>query len=250
MTKLLILCVDGLDPDFASENGFSMEYESKLSVPLELYKPQSDEPWTPFVWASIFAGRIEIDLSLYKTVMPLRLKIRRFLISHGIRWSRKGFKIYSADKPVHKLIYMPRTAENLVVDGRKSFLYHVPCVSYDYFYGNYPGYAESEWEQFNVFASFSRYLEKDIVALYTRIIDHKGHRYFDKKGDTAQVLREYYKQVFELVAILGKGGTVMVVSDHGTIGVHTKHAYLGCTEPIFATSILEVREDMERILGA
>ena len=41
----------------------------------------------------------------------------------------------------------------------------------------------------------------------------------------------------------------MIVSDHGIVdGEHTDHAYLGCTEPVKASSILEVRHDIELIL--
>ena len=36
---------------------------------------------------------------------------------------------------------------------------------------------------------------------------------------------------------------------HGCLdGAHTHHAYLGCTEPIVAKNVLEVRTDIERIL--
>ena len=245
MTRLVILCVDGLDPDFASENNFSMEYESRMSIPVELYS-EMGSPWTPRVWPSIFSGELELYPFLKKTNW-LRLKIRKFLVSHGITWRRDGLKI-TRKRHGYRLIHMPRIAENLVIDNYRSFLYHVPAVGSDYFYGTYPAYVELEWEQFNVLASFSRYLDHDICAVYTRIIDHKGHRYIEGNKVSEKILFEYYKQVFELVDMIKGRGTIMLISDHGTLGKHTDYAYLGCTEPVHATSVLEVRRDIERIL--
>lgn len=250
MTRLVILCVDGLDPDFASDNNFGMEYESRLSIPVELYGV-TGQPWTPRVWPSIFSGELELYPLLGKKKSRLRLKIRKFLISHGIRWSRDGLKITREREGTRKyrLIHMPRIAEDLVIDNYRSFLYHVPAVSNDFFYGNYPKYDDLEWEQFNMLALFSKYLDKDIAAIYTRIVDAKGHMYIEGNETSEKVLLEYYRQVFELVDTLKEWGAVMLISDHGTIGDHTEHAYLGCTEPVHAISVLEVRRDIEGILG-
>ncbi len=250
--KLLILCVDGLDPGFAKEHGFSMEYQSTLSIPKELYK--DGKPWTPFVWPSIFAGKIEVDQALHQLVLAkktnwLRLLIRQFLISRGISWTRVGTKTVWKGESPGRLIHMPRVAKDLVVDDYTSFLYHVPCVSNDYFYGRYLKYAELEWEQFNTLASFSRYIDKDIVALYTSLLDKRGHSYIEGNRSSEEVLLGLYKSVFNLVDLLGGVGNIMLVSDHGTIGNHTPVAYLGCTSPIRAQSVLEVRNDIERILG-
>lgn len=251
MTKLVMLCVDGLDPDLASDNNFSMEYESRLSIPVELYGV-SGQPWTPRVWPSIFSGELELYPFLTKETNWLRLKARRFLISHGIWWYRNGLKITrkrEGKRVGTRLIHMPRIAENLVIDNYRSFLYHVPAVSNDFFFGNYPKYDDLEWEQFNVLALFSRYLDHDICALYTRMLDVKGHMYIEENEMTEKVLLEYYRQVFELVDIIKGRDVVMLISDHGTIGDHTEYAYLGCTEPVHATSVLEVRRDIEGILG-
>ena len=45
---------------------------------------------------------------------------------------------------------------------------------------------------------------------------------------------------------------IMLGADHGVAadGQHTDHAYLGCTRPVFADTVLNVRKDMERILEA
>jgi len=250
MTRLVILCVDGLDPDLASKNNFSMRYESRLSIPVELYGV-TGQPWTPRVWPSIFSGELELYPLLGKKKSWLRLKISEFLISHGIRWRRNGLKITRWRDGVckYRLIHMPRIAEDLVIDNYRSFLYHVPAVSNDFFYGNYPKYDDLEWEQFNMLALFSKYLDKDIAAIYTRIVDAKGHMYIEGNETSEKVLLEYYRQVFELVDTLKEWGAVMLISDHGTIGDHTEHAYLGCTESVHAISVLEVRRDIEGILG-
>lgn len=58
-----------------------------------------------------------------------------------------------------------------------------------------------------------------------------------------------YHEVFDLAKRLSKKHKVMVISDHGTVdGEHTLFSYLGCTEPIYATSVLEVKQDIERIM--
>jgi hypothetical protein len=44
----------------------------------------------------------------------------------------------------------------------------------------------------------------------------------------------------------------MIISDHGVTpdGIHTDPAYLGCTHPVSANSVLGVRKDIKNILNA
>jgi len=57
MVKLVILCVNGLDPSYARDLGFpKMPYESKLEIPKELY--HNNIPHTQLVWPSMLSGRI------------------------------------------------------------------------------------------------------------------------------------------------------------------------------------------------
>ena len=60
-----------------------------------------------------------------------------------------------------------------------------------------------------------------------------------------ELIREY-RGVFSLAQMLS--GNVMLLSDHGCLGTHTDHAYLGCTQPVYADSVIDVREDIEQIL--
>jgi hypothetical protein len=56
--RLVILCVDGLDYDYAKKLELSLPYESKLKIPKELY--HKGQPYTMHIWPSIFKGKIVI----------------------------------------------------------------------------------------------------------------------------------------------------------------------------------------------
>ena len=91
--KLLVLCVDGLDPEYARELGFpKMPYESKLEIPKELFINRV--PHTQLVWPSMLSRRIVENAREYVCksygiwFREIRLPIRRFLHEHGIGWVR------------------------------------------------------------------------------------------------------------------------------------------------------------------
>ena len=255
MSKLLILCVDGLDPRLASENGFCLPYEKQLAIPKELY--WKGAPWTPRVWPSIFAGRIEIFPEIFEinTVRKrIRKGIRKLLLDHGIRWYRSGLKIHFDEKKarserVYHFIRMKPIVEETVLDNYNSFTYHLPAVSHDYIYGGDNLYNLQEWRQFNLLAMYLISLNFDIAAVYCRIIDFRGHSYIEGNEDSLKKLLHLYREVFYLAETVAKYGDVMLLSDHGTLGGHTNMAYLGCTRPVKAESVLDVREDIERILN-
>lgn len=246
MSRLVILCVDGLDPDFASENGFSLPYERRLTIPKELYC--NGLPWTPRVWPSIFAGRIEVYPDIFG--YSYRKRISKWLVAHGIRWYRSGLKIrFTEPKDITpNFIRMKPIVKETVLDSYNSFTYHIPAVSYDYFYGGDDLYNLQEWKQFNLLAICLASLNFDIVAVYCRIIDHAGHNFIEGNDESLKKLLHLYREVFYLAETVAKFGEVILVSDHGTISDHTEMAYLGCTRPIKAESILDVREEIERIL--
>jgi len=141
----------------------------------------------------------------------------------------------------------PIVKEN-VLDNYNSFTYHIPAVSYDYFYGSDDLYDLQEWKQFNLLSMYLASLNFDISAIYCRIIDHAGHNFIEGNEKSLNKLLHLYREVFYLAETVAKFGDVILVSDHGTIGDHTENAYLGCTRPVKAESILDVREEIERIL--
>lgn len=253
MSKLLILCVDGLDPSLASENGFCLPYEKQLAIPKELY--WKGVPWTPRVWPSIFAGRIEVFPEIFEinTVRKgIRKEIRKLLLDHGIRWYRSGLKIHFDETKAplsYRFIRMKPIVEETVLDNYNSFTYHLPAVSHDYIYGGDNLYNLQEWKLFKLLAMYLTSQNFDIAAVYCRIIDFRGHRYIEGNEDSLKKLLHLYREVFHLAETVAKYGDVMLISDHGTLGGHTNMAYLGCTRPVKAESVLDVREDIESILN-
>ena len=94
--NLLVLCVDGLDPDYARELDFpKMPYESKLKIPKELY--HNEIPHTQLIWPSMLSGKIVIT-NLESNKKPnihlgkIRLPIRNLLHKYGIKWKREKIK--------------------------------------------------------------------------------------------------------------------------------------------------------------
>jgi len=279
MSKLLILCVDGLDPDFASDNGFSLPYERRLEIPKELYL--DGIPWTLSVWPSIFSGKIEAypnpslwpsifsgKMGVFPNPKPVKItfkkRIREWLWAHGIKWYRSGLRIsFSKPKEPPKppnppkppdptkwvLIPIKPIVEETVLDNYNSLTYHIPAVSCDYIYGGDDPYEMQEWQQFNLLVMYLTSLNFDIAAIYCRIIDHKGHLYIEGNEASLNKLLHLYREVFYLAETVAKSGDVILVSDHGTIGDHTESAYIGSTRPLKAKSVLDVRADIESILN-
>jgi len=69
---VIILCVDGFDPDYAQENGFTMPFERKLTIPKELY--HLGAPHTMHVWHADPYSTMKI---LPNLVPPLRVHRKR-----------------------------------------------------------------------------------------------------------------------------------------------------------------------------
>lgn len=243
---LTILCVDGLDPDFASENGFSMPYERRLTIPRALYHPLSSQPWTLHVWGSIFCGRIEkyplIAGDGVKTGKLKRVLKKKFGNSDNVI-AMRFLKMISPD---YKFMRLRPVIKESVFTNYKSFKYHIPAISYDFFYSGDDDYDECEILTFEILARNPIKMYFDIYALYCRKIDHLGHRLIGDKGKGA--LKHGYFRVFQIANSINVGD-VILISDHGTMKYHTDNSYFGCNRPIFANDVLEVRKDIERIAG-
>ena len=132
--NLLILCVDGLDPDYAASMGFSMEHERKLKIPKELY--HNGEPLTLHIWPSIFTGKVlrykGLEEIKSETSGP-RLRLRKWLLSHGIKWKRDGIKVTKYEEPTPDT-YKPKwkvyqTETDTILGNYDSYTWNIPGVS-------------------------------------------------------------------------------------------------------------------------
>jgi len=242
--KLLVLCVDGLDPDYALELGFpKMPYESKLKIPKELYNESLGIPDTLLIWPSMLSGRIvpTSKEQLHKKhnvfLGEIRLPIRRFLHKYGIKWVREKGKWEI--KPINVNI-------ETVAEKYNSTMWNIPTICPEFVCG-FPSrddmlrYGLREYETWKMVSYGMSLYPYDLSLAYSHLPDILGH--------LRKPLEEIYLDVHHHAMRLSKHRSVMLVSDHGCLdGDHTHHAYLGCTEPIEAENVLDVRADIERIL--
>lgn len=240
--KLIILCVDGLDPDYAGELGFpKMQYESKLSIPKELF--YEGVPHTQLIWPSMLSGKIvltDFDFSLRLDIWlgGIRLPIRRLLHKHRIEWKREKRGTWGIN-PANLDI-------ETVGDRYNTIMWNFPTMCPE-FICKFPSlndmlrYGRREYEVWKMVTYGMCLYPYDLSVAYCHLPDILGHM---KKP-----LEDTYLDVYHHAMMLSKYRTVMLVSDHGCLdGEHTHHAYLGCMEPVEAKSVLEVRADIERIL--
>ena len=237
--KLIVLCVDGLDPDYARRIGFpKMPYESKLNIPKELYI--NGIPHTQLVWPSMLSGRIaNTELSKPPNIWlrEVRLPIRRLLHKCGIKRKRKK-KTWGIN-PLNVNI-------ETVADKYNSIMWNIPTICPEFVF-EYPTpemmlrYGRREYEIWKMITDGMCLYPYDLSVAYCHLPDILGH--------LEKPLEGIYLDIHHHAMRLSKHRPVMLVSDHGTLaGEHTHHAYLGCTEHIEAKSVLEVRADIEGIL--
>ena len=247
--KLLILCVDGLDPDYAAFLGFSMKYQTKLEIPKKLY--HNGSPHTLHIWPSMFSGKIVRNKRLEELKSEMwspRRRVRKWLMDHGIKWSRENINIEKykqkekespeAYRPKWQ-VYQPET--ETLFDVHNSYTWNIPGVSPSFIMGGNNEHYKQRYQTWKILVRALPLYHMDIAAVYTAYLDWLGH--------WKSPLKLQYYEVFDLANTLGKRLPVMLVSDHGCLeGQHTHHAYLGCTEPIKAKNVVDVRENIENIL--
>jgi len=263
--KLIVLCVDGLDPDYARELGFpKMSYESKLKIPKELY--YCGVPHTQLIWPSMLSGRIVTSKIVIAKSRPnillreIRLPIRRLLHKFGIRWkSKKVWKLKKEimnvnpsnaeiEKVVEKWSINPSNVDiETVADKYNSIMWNIPTISPEFISG-YPdhnkmlGYGRREYRIWKIITYGMCLYPYDLAVAYCHLPDILGH--------LEKPLEDIYLDIHHHATMLSKYRPLMLVSDHGCLArEHTHHAYLGCTEPIEAQCVLEVRDNIERILA-
>lgn len=234
---LIVLCVDGLDPDQAREWGFELEYNLKLVIPRGCYvaTPEGEVPHTVKVWPTMFSGEIIDQTSTIRG--PMRLAVHDFLVKYGLSWGgKKRFRVSPHNR-----------ALNTVFKERHSYEWNIPTISPTWI-SRFPELEDvlpfCKWEYITFHNLLRSALSSgvDLFSVYTRLIDALGH--YDPSR-----LEWVYRDVFETARSLGSRAKVLLLSDHGIVdGAHTDFAYMGSNVPIVAESVVDVRGEIERIL--
>jgi hypothetical protein len=230
--------VDGIDPDYVEENGYSkFRHNLKLNIPDSCYI-QTDhgrEPHTTRVWPTIFSGNV-INYGL-KRRGKTRQVIHDFLVKNKLTWAgSKGYDI----APVNINL-------DTVFDHYHSFKWNIPTICPEWI-SSYPDieawrkYMVREYQMWIMMSLGCIYSSYDLIGLYTRRLDYVGHQEPKK-------MKDLYLDIFEHAHMLNKKGKVILLSDHGCIDkYHTDHAYMGSDLPISAESVNEVRTDIENLM--
>lgn len=243
--KLIVLCVDGLDPDYAKELGFpKLAYESKLDIPRDLY--YEGVPITTLVWPSILTGRI-LDSEIKPAIKLdwIRLPIRKLLHNYGIKWNRKTLLLKKNIKWKSDPFNME--VEN-VTHKYSNIMWNFPTICPE-FISAAPSkeamlnFGRREYKVWKIITDGMCLYPYELSIAYCHLPDYLGH--------LKKPLESIYLDIHHQAERISKRRAVMLVSDHGCIdGKHTDHAYLGCTEPVKARNVLEVRDDIEKILNS
>jgi hypothetical protein len=250
--KLLILCVDGFDPQFAHENDYDRFRNSAcLTIPRECYSETLDgaQPATGKVWPSILSGRI------YDQAVTVRKGARRWihdlLMRSGIRWS--GKKRYTVN-PWNQDI-------ETFLTGREAFTWNLPTISPEWIakFPDLDQIVEFSTREYQIFKFLARGLVTDhrhgfeLGLIYTRTLDAWGHfTHLKDETDIRILYRDISSEAWRLSEIQkAHNNHLMLISDHGILdGRHTDYAYIGATFPFEADSILDIRSVVEERLSS
>lgn len=239
---MMLLCVDGIDPDLVHEYGWGnvFKYNYKLEIPRECFVPDPElgsTPHTTRVWPTIFSGEI-IDYGLIKRA-GVRSMIHDALVRAGITWRRKK-KTYTISPGNEDL--------DTIFNHYDSFAWNIPTINPEWIatfpsYEAFVKYCEREYRMFQLITSGSMGGSHELEAFYCRWLDYMGH------NDWKRLSSAYSRIFIHIHALKELRDDVIVLSDHGcNNGVHTNYAYLGSDAPILAESVHELRHEFERIL--
>ncbi len=240
VVQMIILCVDGIDPDLVQEFGWGklFKYNYSLSIPPECYVPDKElgsTPHTTRVWPTIFSGQI-IDYGLTRR-SGARKKIHDALVRMGITWKR--------GKPKFRVAPTNRDLET-IFDDFHSFTWNLPTMDPEWLatFPSYEAFVEHCKRELWMFMLMTRGAVNSVFplnAFYVRYVDFIGHNEPEK-------LRGAYDNIFQHASELKKKEDVILLSDHGCdAGLHTEQAYFGSDYPIHAESVHELRDELERI---
>lgn len=247
MTKLVLLCVDGMDYRFADKLNLHMKYEAIPRIEDELCIQFGKEltPHTMLVWPSMFTGKVVYHPDIkWENVGAVRLRVRKTLQKMGVRWKRRGTKIIAhktvcdVDKtlgiPYNKSVEISET----VFGNYNHFIYQIPGLIDNFLLGGPLEWYDYEHRVWGNLSQFAEEMSQDLIALYTRQIDHLSHY----KMNPVAVYRECFMYAKKLNC------DVMLLADHGcdsVTGVHTMNGYIGANFPFKANSMLDVRKIIE-----
>ena len=138
-----------------------------------------------------------------------------------------------------------------ILDHYDSISWNIPGLDPEYIVG-YPSlesmvpYVKREYQNWKHITLGMCLKPRRLNVAYTHIIDGLSHR--------LQPFDPFYLDISNHVKMLSRLADIeiMLVSDHGATadGRHTENAYLGCTSLVSSETVLDVWNDMERILEA
>jgi len=122
---LILLCVDGVDPDLVQEFGWGklFKHNYSLKIPQECYVPDPELgsiPHTTRVWPTIFSGKI-IDYSLIRR-KGIRKILHDLLVRSRITWRGKPrYRVGPANEDLETIF-----------DKYHSFTWNIPTIDPDW----------------------------------------------------------------------------------------------------------------------
>jgi hypothetical protein len=237
---LILLCVDGIDPDLVQEFGWGklFKHNYSLKIPQECYVPDPDlgsTPHTTRVWPTIFSGK-KIDHGLIKREGPRKI-LHDVLVRARITWKAKPqFRLFPSNLDLETIF-----------DEYYSFTWNLPTMNPEWIstFPSYEAFVKYSRRELNMWIRMThgaKYFDVPLQAYYLRYVDYVGH-------NTPDILKSAYDIVFLQASDLKKAGQdVILLSDHGCKdGLHTERAYLGSDWKFNAEWVHELREDFTRI---
>lgn len=245
--KLIIMCMDGLDPEYASELKYSMPYEKKITIPRSLY--YGNKPHTMNIWGSMFAGK-ELPHPKFKVSETVRTRFRFRTLFHklGIKWHRDGWKIQK-ERETH-LGDGPGKVHNAHVKYNETIFHHyhsyifdIPGVVDGFILGGSLKQVNQNYKIFKILLNCLTLSSYELIAIYTHQPDIQSH--MELNSDPI------YKEGFFIANDLSRDNKVILLSDHGCSPYthnHTDFAYIGANFPFEATTVLDVKNVVYNIM--
>jgi len=247
-----MLCVDALDYDKIEEFGIpKLPYSCKLNIPKQLY--HKGQPASLKIWPSIMAGRL-IKTKIWGKRNHLKYWFRSLMFKclKTIGWRSmiergKGSKKFRQSKSWR--IRPDNIGIECVFDHHHSFIWNIPtltpeCIMHIPSRETMLKFAIREYKVWEMIIIGLAQTSYQLTAAYCHILDTLGHL----RMNDSHIYTDL-ESLINLIKQIAPDIAIMLISDHGMEnGRHSHHAYLGCTEPISAESVLDVRREIERIL--
>ncbi len=246
--KLIVLCMDGLDPDYVTEMGLSMPYQKSMTIPQSLY--YNDFPHTMNIWGSMFSGEemCHPTFQVSKTTGKTRFKIRKLLHTIGVKWHRDGWQV-KKERGTHvgegpgKVYNAHVDYQDTVFSQYHSFIFDIPGIVDGFILGGSLKQVNRSYRLFKKLVNYLTLSSYELIAIYTHQPDIQAHMELN--------VDSIYKEGLFLANDLSKDNFVLLVSDHGCspyTNNHTDLAYIGANFPFSATTVLDVKKVVENAM--